>query len=446
MNKTHVQHSVGFIQHKYLHMIQGHDPLVHQVQKPAGACNENVASFFQRLNLCRLSYTAKDGETVDLVNLAVQHYTSILIPGGRLTLTGQQKQSLNMVIRTAGDSETVLTLNNVNLKGLNETSIQLGERSRVTMILEGTNILNKDGILVPASSSLTLQGGGELRILNNRNYSVGIGSNYNDAYGTIVVDMDGSLFLQSAGDKVVCIGGGRSAGEGISLLRGSCRLEASGISVLGIGSSTGDARVDIRSAAVSALIEGNDAQGIGSISGQAEIRSEGVLDITLNSERATGIGSLSGTGRVSLEGGSVSVSVHCDVGACIGSFSGEAAVRIAGTQVSVHGEGNRVAGFGSTDGTCETRIESGDVQGDILAGKRLLLGNEQSRVIITGGNVPLFPEGSQFPVSPDGKPLCYLTPEGDHFEEDCHDSSSAWTYTADRDGEGRLGVWLPGPE
>ena len=38
---------------------------------------------------------------------------------------------------------------------------------------------------MPASAFLTLKGSGALKVLNNRNYSVGIGSNYNDPYGTI---------------------------------------------------------------------------------------------------------------------------------------------------------------------------------------------------------------------------------------------------------------------
>ena len=388
-------------------------------------------------------YSVSGDEEIDLLNLAMEHYTVIQVSGGHVTLNGQKGQSVDMLIRIAEDTEASLTLNNVNLKGVNETPIQLGNRSRLSLQAEGTNVLNKEGVRVPASAFLTLRGSGDLKILNNRNYSVGIGSNYNDPYGTIVIDLDGTLTIQSSGDKVVCIGGGRSAGEGISIIKGTCSLSANGISVIGLGSSTGDTQITIGDAPITIAIDGNDAVGIGSLSGQVLLRSSGVLNITANCERATGIGSMSGTGDIQLEGGSVSSTVHCDVGACIGSFSGELSVHISNSRVHIHGEGNRVAGFGSTDGACDTRIESGFVSAELLASERMLLGNEHSRVIITGGNVRVFPENSQTPVSPGGHPLHCETPAEDHFEAEFRDKRESWTYRADRDGEGRLYVWIP---
>ena len=191
------------------------------------------------------------------------------------------------------------------------------------------------------------------------------------------------------------------------------------------------------------MIEGNDAVGIGSFSGQALIRSSGSLDVTVNCERATGIGSMSGTGDIRLEGGSASVTIRCDAGACIGSFSGEVSASFSDTRVRIHGEGNRIAGFGSTDGACDTRIRSGHVAAELLAGERMLLGNEHSRVIITGGNILISPEDSQVPVSPGGLPLqCRILTE-DHFEADCKDRRASWKYVADRDEDGQLFVWLP---
>ena len=419
-------------------------------EQPVPAINETVRHeiLAENLMLTRFDrdakvYQAKDGETLDLLNLAMEHYTCIQVSGGHVSLVGQKSQSVDMLIRVTEDTESFLTLKNVNLKGVNETSVQLGNRTRLTLTVEGSNTLNKDGIRVPASSWLKLQGRGDLKILNNRNYSCGIGSNYNDPYGTIIIDLEGMLTIQSSGDKVVCIGGGRSAGEGISLLRGTLHLAANGISVIGLGSSTGDAQIYIDRASVTALIEGNDALGIGSLSACADIHSSGILEITLNCERATGIGSMSGTGGFLIDGGAVTVTIHCDAGACIGTFSGEVSCRIAGAHVRVHGEGNRVAALGSVDGACDIQIESGDVEGNVLAGERMLLGNEHSRVVITGGNIRIFPENNQTPVSPSGQPLYCQTPPEDHFEQVCKDKHATWTYVADRTANGQLFVWLP---
>lgn len=420
-------------------------------EQPLAAINESVRNEIleQKLLMTRFDrsaqvYNAADGETVDLLNLALKGYTCVQIPAGKVTLTGQEKQCMDMVILIAGDGKAELTLQNVNLKGVNETTVQLGERCELTLKLKGHNTLNKEGILVPPSSRLVLQGDGDLTVINNRNYSVGIGANYNDPYGTIVIDLEGRLDIRSSGDKVVCLGGGRSTGEGIILKRGRCRMSANGISVIGIGSSSGDSEISILGGSVEGSFDGNDTVGIGSVAGLVRLRSAGELNLVLNCERGTGIGTMSGNGDVLLEGGSTRVTVRCDAGTCIGTFSGELVSRISGGIVRVHGEGNRVAGFGTPDGACDTRIEGGDVQGDILASERMLMGNDQSRVVITGGNVRMFPDDGQYPVSPGGLRLYYQEPKDtDHYEQTFRDRRSSWVYKADRNPEGYLCIWIP---
>ena len=402
-------------------------------EHPIASVNEAVRNeiLAENLLLARFdrdarTYAAADGDTIDLLDLAMRQYSSVEIAGGRVTLVGREKQSVDLLIRFADDAEATVVLNNASLKGFREPVMQLGDRSRVTVVLEGNNVMYKDGIHVPPGAGLTLRGGGSLKILNNRNYSVGIGSSYNDPYGTIVVDLDGSLAIQSSGDRLVSLGGGRSGGGGILLKRGSVSVTANGISVLGIGSVAGDARIHVEGASVTAHIEANDAVGIGSLSGEAAIRSGGTLDVTVDSERSTGLGSMSGTGNVLLDGGSVRVTT-----------------RVCGAAVYIHGEGNRVAGLGSPDGACDTRIEGGEVDGVVWAGEPLPLGNEHSRAVVTGGNVLLSPSGANSPVSPAGDPLRYLSPEGSRFEQVFRDRRGTWTYVAERNAEGRLGVWVP---
>ena len=349
-----------------------------------------------------------------------------------------------MVLRVADNSRAVITLENVNMRGSAETTVQLGNNCQVILILKGMNTLTKEGILVPATSSLTIQGDGSLLVQNNRNYSVGIGANFNDAYGTIILDCEGTVSFRGSGDRVVCIGGGRSAGDGIRILRGTYDLNASGINIIGIGSANGDTRVNIeKEAFVSVHGEGNEVVLIGTISGHADVRSAGRVEISSGCERIAGIGSLNGTADVSFEGGSLRAAVNCDSGAAVGSFSGRASVRFRDTRVQVHGEGNRVVGFGSMFGSCETRVESGEIHGDLLAGERMLLGNRSSRFIVTGGNIQLFNDGYQVPVGPDGESLFFLNPEGDHFEQTYMGSRETWTYRADRNAEGYLGVYIP---
>ena len=263
-----------------------------------------------------------------------------------------------------------------------------------------------------------------------------------DRIKPLVLDSEGAVTIHSSGDKVVCLGGGRSAGEGIHVLGGALDLSASGINVIGIGSSGGSADIELRNRSVSVRGEGNDVVLIGSGSGSARITAATELRLASACERVTGIGTLSGHADILLSGSNISAAINCDAGAIIGTLDGEAQVTCRDSEIYIHGEGNRLAGFGSLTGACDTRVESGHLSGDLLAGERLLLGNENSRFIVTGGNIRLFHEGGNAPVSPAGLPLHFANPKENHYEAVFRDPRAVWTYRADRDKDGYLGVWI----
>ncbi len=45
MYKSHVKHTVSLIQNKIFYVLQVYISLVHQVQQPAGCCNQYIHSF-----------------------------------------------------------------------------------------------------------------------------------------------------------------------------------------------------------------------------------------------------------------------------------------------------------------------------------------------------------------------------------------------------------------
>ncbi|MBQ6399308.1 MAG: EAL domain-containing protein [Clostridia bacterium] len=389
------------------------------------------------------TYAARNGETVQLFDLAMHKYTVLEVPAGAVVLQGTSDSPVELTVRIADNAEATLILDSASLKGEDEPAIQLGSNSRVTLVLRGNSMLRRDGIRVPGNASLLLTGDGSLTIDSSRNYSVGIGSNFNDVYGTIEIDLKGTLNVSVSGDKAVCVGGGRSGGKGLTLKRGLVSLHASGISVLGIGSAAGSADIRLPGGQLECRVQGNDAVGIGTLSGHASIVSSGEVTVQLDSERAVGLGTLNGTADLRLTGGAVQVVLHCDTGACIGNFSGEGSSLLSGATVHFIGEGNRTAGLGSVEGACDTRIEGGIISGNLLASVRRLLGNSNSRVVITGGNVRLYPESGETPVSPGGEPLKLLTPEGDTFEQTYKDKRATWNYRATRSKDGFLDVWVP---
>lgn len=392
----------------------------------------------------RMSYTARNGETVDLFDLALHQFAYLDIPEGTVTLHGQPGITVDMTVRLASDARITLILDNADIKGSNEPTLQLGSNTEVTLELRNENALRKDGIQVPGNASLRVAGSGNLLVDSTRNYSTGIGGNFNDSYGTILFDLDGRVEVRVSGDKSICVGGRNSSGSGITLKRGELILNANGINALGMGSAAGNTVIRLEGGSLHCHVQGNDGVSIGTLTGYASLESAADLDVVTDCERSVGIGTQTGTMDLRFVGGTVRSLLHCDAGACIGSLSGEGTTRIRGAAVHVHGEGNLVAGYGSVKGACDTRVEGGFVGGELLAAQRMLLGNENSRMVITGGNIRLYPEDNKVPVSPDGTPLFLLDPKGDTFENTFRDKRAVWNYRAVRSADGHLNVWIPG--
>lgn len=89
-----------------------------------------------------------------------------------------------------------------------------------------------------------------------------------------------------------------------------------------------------------------------------------------------------------------------------------------------------------------TKVESGEIDASLLAVEILLLGNEHSPFVVTGGNIHLAQDSDHTPFSPAGTPLCFANPSKDHYEAAFRDGGEEWTYKADRNENGYLGVWI----
>ena len=388
-------------------------------------------------------YFPQDGEEIRLLDLALQKYTSVLLRQGTCVLNGEPDHNIDFSVYVADGANVRLILNNVSIKGTEEPTIRLGDKSRLELTLHGKNTLDKEGILVPASAELTVRGDGDLWINNIRNYAVGIGSGYNDPYGTICLAQEGTVTIRSSGSKNLCLGGGWSAGEGIRVLGGKLDLKGNGINVVCFGSYAGAADIDIQDANLIIHGDGNEVLLLGSRSGAAKIRArESQLRLSAASELLTGLGTFSGSANAEANRCEISFETRCDRGTVAGSFDGEARILFRDSKVCSYAEGYRVSGFGSLNGSCTVRVDGGEVDGSLLAVERLLLGNDRSRFVVTGGNIHLARESDKTPVSPAGLPLRFAEPDADHYEATFRDPEEEWIYRADRNEEGYLGVWI----
>ena len=60
VNKTHVEHSVGFIQNKKLDVTKVYKALIDQIKQSAWSCHQNINAPFETFGLCMLGNATKN--------------------------------------------------------------------------------------------------------------------------------------------------------------------------------------------------------------------------------------------------------------------------------------------------------------------------------------------------------------------------------------------------
>ena len=91
-------------------------------------------------------YFAQDGEEISLLDLALRRYTALLLRDGNYTQNGEVSHNIDFAIYCADGANAALTVNNIHIKGIEEPTIHLGDRSRLELILNGKNTLDKEGM------------------------------------------------------------------------------------------------------------------------------------------------------------------------------------------------------------------------------------------------------------------------------------------------------------
>ncbi len=395
----------------------------------------------------RRIYDADDGENVNVFNLSLEKFAGVYVAGGTVRFIGTKSHIVDMLIKTADDSETTLIFENVNIKGATETTVQIGDNAKAKVVLLGDNTFNKEGIYVPETSELTITGEGNLTVKNNRNGGVGIGSSYEKPYGDITIDTTGIITVDSSGDKIVCIGGGeKGANRSIRILNGDIRATGRGICTVGIGSASGDTDIVVEKGTIKTQCIANEAVSMGTMYGTVNIRTTGSLDLTTDGERVTGIGVLNGgSGSVYIVSGETNSVIHGDIGTAIGSLGGRVDVHCDGGRVLGHAEGTRVCGIGALDAGGTVHISGGTVTVGIKSSEPTWIGSAEKKPIITGGNVILEDNGTISPVNSAGEELVlYRMDRSQSYNDNITTPAGSYTYRAQRDEQsGQLCVYVP---
>lgn len=374
---------------------------------------------FSRYDNDRKIYNAADGEKIKLLDVALEKYAIINVTGGEVTLIGEQKHTIDMTVRTQNNSDCRINLDNVNLKGFEDATIQVGENAKLTLNIIGESNLHKDGIYVPGDSSLYICGGGNLNIYGSRNNGAGIGAAFTDEFGSIIIDTEGSINVICSGDKTICIGGGcQCENAAVRFLKGNILVKGRGIKAIGIGAAGGKFTFINTEADVTVEMSGNEVIGIGGYSGKMDIVSSGKIYSRVDGDKLAGIGSYDGgTGRIVFTGGNVHSEVRGSEGVCVGSLGGAVEIVCGADVINAYGEGTKITGIGNGSDLASVIVSGGTVVSKILAAEANCFGNDGRGLIITGGNIISNPEAKIDAKNSFGEELKPLVVENENAYE-----------------------------
>lgn len=352
-------------------------------------------------------YETKGDTIVYPVALALDMYSDLLIREREISVRGSQEMIANLSLIIPDNHDCQITLEQVRLRGNDKPAIILGKNCSVVLNLIGSNDILNDGIRVPETSDLTINGDGNLTIQAEHTNRVGIGGTALQAYGNITLASTGNIKVISNGNISVAIGGGQNPyNSQIHILSGTIYIDSSGYNTVGIGSISGNAKVKISNAKIKITAEGTKATGIGSLRGYVDLLSSGNLIIKCSGKNAVGIGSIEDSdGKIMITDGIISIRFNSHCGSGIGALGGKLGIDILNGDLTIFGEGTDLSGIGDHDGFGDIRIKNGTISVQLYASNAIPIGNVRRNVIIDGGNIQCdFPE-EIIPVNTYGTPL-----------------------------------------
>lgn len=414
---------------------------------PSEIRDEIIGMNLKNVGYAQKAYTLDSDEPQDLAELAVQGYTDIIVGAENVFLTGNTSCSVSMRISCPDGYKGNVNIRGVNVFGLEAPVLTLGKNCDVTLIVDGKNCFSYEGIRVPASSRLTLNGGGQLNIDMNNPSGVIIGGDCLQDFGSVTVDISGSLNITSQSGNVVAVGGG-FGGENsrIDIIGGLITAELKGVSLTGIGAVTGNVGIKLLGCTVDIDAAGQNVVAIGTKSGKIDLECNSAVTASCSGDNCCCFGSLeNGSGNMVFSGGSCDLTIHSKNSVAIGAVNGKIDVKIDSGEYNIFCEGNSAAGIGDCFGSGNVTVAGGTFKMHIAASTEVSVGSAKGRTVIRSGSIVSDSREKINAVSPYGAPLEEVRREcGESFSKKISFGGNEYTYTASPFGEESfVSVYLP---
>lgn len=336
----------------------------------------------------RKVYVASENKEISLVHLALEDYTEMNITTSEVTVIGNVDYIADMCIKIKDDIDCTLVLRDVKVKSVDDLPcIQVGYGAKLTIRLEGQNILNGNGIFVPETSCLTMVGVGALKIVTQGSKIFGIGTGPEDSFGSLIFRNSGVIDIRLDGEECVGIGGGiYRYGTGVDIRSGEYQLEVMGVYAVGIGCVKGEAPITIKDCTVKALYRVQEGAVIASMEGVQYIKMRNFnLNIDGSGKRIAAIGTIRpSSGHIDMQYGNATIKVNGQICHLIGASEGSLDIKVKHVKLYLLGEGDEVSGIGTRD--MESKLVLDETTADVIinSSSPLAYGAKEENVFIKG--------------------------------------------------------------
>ena len=310
-----------------------------------------------------------------------------------ITITGTPNHDTGIHLEILEGYDGHITLENVCLSNVkNRPCITIADNARVLIHLEGENHFKGNGIKVPKSSSLTVEGDGNLRITVSGSDGYGIGNTKKEAHGTLDFYQDGEIYIEANGQNMSGIGSG--LGGIIRINKGKYIIRVSGEKGVAIGSFDSYHPLKIHDCDI--LINNNVYEGvcIGSFDDNSEVEIwRSLVRCEGGGGRTAVIGSLTGSkASVTMHDMSFHVSVQSDYSTAVGSLYGATDFTVESAAITYIGHGMNAYVYGGNTNT-KVRIVNTDVNIEMDNSMNLItLAPDENIEVVNGRNKTIFIE------------------------------------------------------
>ncbi len=315
-----------------------------------------------RVNRIAISHLIKENKNTVVVGSKDSTFKDITIVGTPNTNTG-----IHIDVLEGYDGR--ITLENVNLSSKkNRPCIHMAEKCKLTLRIEGENTFRGGGIMVPETSSLTMEGLGNLKIIVSGGDNYGIGNALDKKNGKLDFYQDGEIYVESNGKNIIGIGSG--LGGGIEVHRGKYVLALSGDEGVGLGSIKGDDKITIQNCDFYVDSTFYKGVAIGNMKNDSHIEaSSALLRFSCDGKTMSILGSISGNhAYVSLKDLNMHVYMNADYSTAFGTLEGSTDLRINTSGIKYSGTGSDALVYGGYNENSDIIIQNASVNIDLRSG------------------------------------------------------------------------------